>query len=51
MVCSPVNATLEAESDLYQLSYPSLPIHTSANAAQAGGQVDRDGYVYSPVQK
>jgi hypothetical protein len=25
-----VNATLEAESDLYQLSYLSLPIHTSA---------------------
>jgi hypothetical protein len=43
-VCFPVNATLETEPNLYQLSYLSLPIHTSANAAQAGGRVDMDGY-------
>jgi hypothetical protein len=42
--CFPVNATLEAESDLYQLSYLSLPIHISAKAIQAGGPVDLDGY-------
>lgn len=37
--CFPINVTLEAESDLYQLSYQSLPIHISAKAIQAGGQV------------
>jgi hypothetical protein len=39
-----VNATLETESNLYQLSYLSLPIHTSVNAAQAGGRVHLDAY-------
>lgn len=34
----------------YQLSYPSLPIHTSATAAQRGGRVDLDVY-NDPVQK
>jgi hypothetical protein len=43
-VCFPVNATRE-------LSYLSLPIHTSANGAQAGGRVDFDCYaLYSDVQ-
>jgi hypothetical protein len=32
------------QSNLYQLSYLSLPIHTSANAAQAGGWVVLAGY-------
>jgi hypothetical protein len=40
----PVNATLEAEYNLDQLSYISLPIHTSANAAKARRRVDFDGY-------
>jgi hypothetical protein len=42
--CLPVNATLETEPKLCQLICLSLPIHTSANAAQAGGRVDLDGY-------
>jgi hypothetical protein len=42
--CFPVNAALEAESNLYQLSYLSLPIRTSANGAQAGGWVYLYGY-------
>jgi hypothetical protein len=40
----PFNAAPETESNLYQLSCLSLPIHTSANATQAGGRVDLDGY-------
>jgi hypothetical protein len=46
--CFPVNATLEAESNLYQLNYLSLPIHTSANAAHARGRVDLAGYAVLP---
>jgi hypothetical protein len=42
--CFPVNTTLERESNLYQLNYLSLMIHTSAKAAQVGGLVDLDGY-------
>jgi hypothetical protein len=40
----PVNATLEARTDLYHLSYLSLPIHTSANTSQSGRWVDSEGY-------
>jgi hypothetical protein len=43
-VCFPVNVTRETQPNLYQLSFLSLPIHTSANAAQAGGWVHLDGY-------
>jgi hypothetical protein len=49
-VCFPVNATLKSESDLYQLSYLSLPIHTSANAAQAGGRVELTGYSVTVIR-
>jgi hypothetical protein len=44
LACFPVNVTLETESNLYQLSYLFLPIHTSAVTAQAGVRVDLNGY-------
>jgi hypothetical protein len=47
-VCFSVNAALETESNLYQLSYLYLPIHTSANSAQAEGRVDLAGYKFVP---
>jgi hypothetical protein len=43
-VCFPVNAILETGSKLYQLIYPSVPIHTSTNAAKAGARVNFGGY-------
>jgi hypothetical protein len=42
---------LETESNLYQLSYLSLPIHTSAKAARARGRVHLVGYrTPEPIQ-
>jgi hypothetical protein len=38
-MCFPIKVTFETEWDLSQLSYLFLPIHTSADAVQAGGPV------------
>jgi hypothetical protein len=51
------HAILEAESNLNQLGYRPLPIHTSDNAVKAGGSFDlavililNDNYEQPPIQ-
>jgi hypothetical protein len=41
---APLMRLLKQSQALYQLSYLSLPVRTSASAAQVGGWVYLDGY-------